>query len=104
MTFHHTHYEASSGCCDAVRGVFAPMLLSATMTKPQEASTAHPSHVPWLCRCVTLATTFVITGSASHSLRFTIKIPEIIWWHLNETENEFCRHCAEKGGENAAPF
>lgn len=67
------------------------------MTNRQEASTAHPAHVPWLCHCVTLATTFVITGNASHSLRSTIKIPEIIQWHLNEKETEFCRHCAGKG-------
>ncbi|KAK1894468.1 S-(+)-linalool synthase chloroplastic, partial [Dissostichus eleginoides] len=38
----------SHGCCDTVRGVFAPTLLSPTMTQPQEASTAPPSHVPWL--------------------------------------------------------
>ncbi|KAI4804879.1 hypothetical protein KUCAC02_026490, partial [Chaenocephalus aceratus] len=41
-------------CCDTVRGVFAPTLLSPTMTQPQEASTAPPSHVPWLCRRSTL--------------------------------------------------
>lgn len=87
-------------------GVCLPLMLPRTMmTKPQEASTANPSYATWLCRCVTLATTFVITGNASHTLCLTIKIPEIIWWHLTgKKEHEFCRHCAETGWENSVPI
>lgn len=120
MAFNHTGVEKNcmqnnlglmcplvpelSGCCDTVEGVFALTLLSHTMTKPQEASAAWPSHVPWLCRCVTLATTFVITSTASHSLHLAIKIRYIIRWHLSWKGKEFCRHCREKEGENTGSF